>query len=166
MAEGRYRLCLSLESCERSSIRGKVLGQNLDRDLAIESSIPRAIDLTLPARTERGLDLTRSESAAGVESHESHHYFFNASVQFRTTVRGEDVTSPPTSSSAGTAGPSAETSQLKVAGEYGLPQASPEKELSGERFRKDFDRDGATKLRVASPEHLAHPTSAKRRKIS
>ena len=43
--------------------------QNLDRDLALEVCVGRAIDLTHAARAERGQDLVRAETSAGRESH-------------------------------------------------------------------------------------------------
>ena len=63
------RLGLALEARERRRIGGQVRGQDLDRDLAVECLVARAIDLAHPSRAERGDDLVLSERCAAGECH-------------------------------------------------------------------------------------------------
>ena len=63
------RLGLALEARERGRIGGQVRRQDLDRDLAIERRVARAVDLAHAARAERGDDLVLSERCAAGEAH-------------------------------------------------------------------------------------------------
>ena len=70
MGEGRDRLRLALEPGQRVGIRCDGLGQDLDRDVAIQLLVPRPIDLPHPARTEgrRGSRRGRGASPRKVSS--------------------------------------------------------------------------------------------------
>ena len=69
----------------RSASLANEIGQDLDRDLAIELGVAGAIDLAHPAGAERGENLVGAEARAG---REGHHYLWIAAVQLRTTVSG------------------------------------------------------------------------------
>ena len=49
----------------------EVLRQHLDRDVALEPRVARAVDLAHAARAERRQDLVRAEALAGSEGHET-----------------------------------------------------------------------------------------------
>ena len=69
--ERRHRLRLGLEAGERVGVIGEVLGQDLDRHVALEAGIAGAVDLPHPAGAERRDDLVRAEAVAGREAHGS-----------------------------------------------------------------------------------------------
>ena len=58
-------LRFATESGEAIGIVGNGGKQDLDRNVAIQLRVAGAIDLTHPARTERGEDLERTETGAG-----------------------------------------------------------------------------------------------------
>src|SRR5437879_2338571 len=74
----------AVEPFAQLSTTRKMIGQNLDRDDAIEANIAGAIHLTHPARTNSRQDFIWSEFGAGGETH-----FFNPAVQFCRSVIGE-----------------------------------------------------------------------------
>ena len=63
-------LRLALEPREAFGVLGEGLGQDLDRDLALQLRVGRAVDDTHPALAERGGDLVGSEAGAGDEAHD------------------------------------------------------------------------------------------------
>ena len=67
--ERRHRLRLGLEAGERVGVIGEVLGQHLDRHVALEAGVAGAVDLPHPAGAERRDDLVRAEAVAGREAH-------------------------------------------------------------------------------------------------
>ena len=69
--ERRHRLRLGLEAGERVGVIGEVLGQDLDRHVALEAGVAGAVDLPHPAGAERRDDLVRAEAVAGREAHGS-----------------------------------------------------------------------------------------------
>jgi hypothetical protein len=69
VVERRQHLRLSVESVEPLGIRREQLRQHLDRDVAIQPRIARAIDLAHAAGAEGGNDLVRTEAAAGTQRH-------------------------------------------------------------------------------------------------
>ena len=60
MVERRERLRLTLEPREPFGIAGEDVRENLDRDVAIESSVAGSVDLAHPARAQRRDDLVRA----------------------------------------------------------------------------------------------------------
>ena len=52
-----------------SRVVGEVLRQHLDRDVALEARVARAVDLAHAAGAERRQDLVRAEAVAGREAH-------------------------------------------------------------------------------------------------
>ena len=56
---------LALEAKQPFGIAGKGLGQELQRDIAIELRVARAIDLTHPAHADAGDDFIGTEACAG-----------------------------------------------------------------------------------------------------
>jgi hypothetical protein len=64
MIERREDLCLTLEAREAIRIEREGLRQDLQRDVAIQFRIARAIDLTHAAGPERRLDFIRAEASA------------------------------------------------------------------------------------------------------
>ena len=58
-------LRLALKPREPLRIGGERLGQDLDRDVAIQLRVARAIDLAHAAGAERRQDLVRAEACAG-----------------------------------------------------------------------------------------------------
>ena len=65
------RQCLrfAFESSEPVRIVGERFGQNLQRDIAIELRVPRAIDLTHSALADLSGDFIRAEAHASGQSH-------------------------------------------------------------------------------------------------
>ena len=62
MVERGQHLRLALEACEAIGIERERVGDDLQRDVATELRIARAIDLAHPARAEGGDDLIRAEA--------------------------------------------------------------------------------------------------------
>ena len=62
------RLRLALEPREALRIGREQVWQNFDCDLALQSCVPRAIDLTHPTRADGGFDQVRPETAAEGET--------------------------------------------------------------------------------------------------
>ena len=58
-------LGFALKPREPLGVGGERLGQDLDRDVAIQLRVARAIDLAHAAGAERGQDLVRAEAGAG-----------------------------------------------------------------------------------------------------
>ena len=56
---------LALKPREPLGVGGERLGQDLDRDVAIQLRVACAVDLAHAARAERGQDLVRAEACAG-----------------------------------------------------------------------------------------------------
>ena len=74
MRERGDRLGLALEAGERGGIGGQPLGQDLDRDIAIEARVAGAVDLTHPPGADRSDDLVGAEAGAGCEWHGGSQY--------------------------------------------------------------------------------------------
>jgi len=68
MIQGRERLCFAFKACDAIGIRGERVGQNLDRDLAIERSVRRTIDLAHAPFTDGRADLVDAEAGTGSKS--------------------------------------------------------------------------------------------------
>ena len=83
MIERGEQLCFTLKSREPIGIARERVGQDFDRDLALQPRIFRAIHLAHAARAEKRDDLISAESSAGGEAH-----FCTASSQLTTTVSG------------------------------------------------------------------------------
>ena len=60
---------LALESLKPLRIRGKHVGQELQRDIAPELGVPRPVHLAHAAGADGGEDLVRAEVSAGGEGH-------------------------------------------------------------------------------------------------
>ena len=65
------RLRLRLEAGQRVGVLEEVLGQHLDRHVALEPGVAGAVDLPHPAGAEWADDLVRAEAMAGLEAHGS-----------------------------------------------------------------------------------------------
>ena len=65
---GRRRRGPLLEAAELLAI-GDLLGENLDRDFALQAGVAGAVDLAHPPRAEQPHGLVRAESRAGLERH-------------------------------------------------------------------------------------------------
>ena len=65
MIRGRERLRFPPKPREAIWIGGERVGQDLDRDGAIQLRVPRAVDFTHAAGAERRQDLVRAEACAG-----------------------------------------------------------------------------------------------------
>ena len=64
MIERRERLRFARETREAIGVERERLGQHLDRDVAIELRVRRAIDLAHAARADGGDDFVGSEASA------------------------------------------------------------------------------------------------------
>ena len=64
MRERGGGLRFALEAHHPVRVARKLLGQDLERDLALELAVAGAVDLAHPARAERGDDLVTSELLA------------------------------------------------------------------------------------------------------
>src|SRR5204863_7742647 len=69
VAERGERLRFALEPREAIGIGGDGIGQDLDRHVAIELRVARAIDLAHAAGAEWGDDFVRADARAGSEGH-------------------------------------------------------------------------------------------------
>ena len=65
----RQHLRLPLEACEAIGIEREALGQHLDRHVALQSRVARAIDFAHAAGADRGDDFIRAETSARSERH-------------------------------------------------------------------------------------------------
>jgi hypothetical protein len=64
MVQPRHRTRLELEAREGLGRAGGLLGQNLDRDVATQSRIPRAVDLPHAALSDRLEQLVGAQAGA------------------------------------------------------------------------------------------------------
>ena len=69
MVEGGQYLCFALESREPFRVSGDKVGENLDRDVAIQPCIARAVHLAHAPGAKGRKDLVWSESNSGGKSH-------------------------------------------------------------------------------------------------
>src|SRR5207249_331066 len=60
---------LALETGEAIAVLEEEIRQGLDRDLAVQLQVPRAVDLSHAAPANRGDDLVRADAGTGCESH-------------------------------------------------------------------------------------------------
>ena len=67
MVQRREHFRFALESREPIRVAGQGVWQDLDRDLAIQLRVARAIDLAHPADADRRNDLIGTEARAGDE---------------------------------------------------------------------------------------------------
>jgi len=70
MVQRGQHLGLALEAAQSIGVADHTVGQDLQRDLAIQRGVARAIDLTHSARADKGENLVRSEACSDRESHE------------------------------------------------------------------------------------------------
>ena len=70
MVQRGERLRLAFEARQTIRIGGKQLRQDLQRHVAVQARIARAIDLAHPAGAEHGLNLERSQACARTDCHE------------------------------------------------------------------------------------------------
>src|SRR5262245_3359974 len=117
MTERGEALRFAFEAQSTLRIRGEVLGQDLDRDDAIQSRIASPIDFAHSSGADGGEDLVWAESSASRETH-----FFSAASQFSTTVIGEALASSTTVFSRNR--PSGATTYCDSPGEIPAPLAS------------------------------------------
>ncbi len=69
MVQRREDLRLALEATEPLVVVGQLLGQHLDRDLAIEAGVLGSVDLAHPPGSERAEDLVVRQGLADGERH-------------------------------------------------------------------------------------------------
>jgi hypothetical protein len=69
MRERGDGLRLPLEPREGCGVRGERLGQDLDRDVAIQLRVARSVDLAHAACTKQRDDFVRAEASAGGDGH-------------------------------------------------------------------------------------------------
>ena len=74
MIELRDRPRFAVESFAELRIARERRRQDLDRDKAIESRVPRLVDLAHPAGAEGGLDFVRSKPSAGLQRQDAGLY--------------------------------------------------------------------------------------------
>ncbi len=76
MVESGGRLRLLLEARKTDGIRRELRVDHLQGDLPVQPRVPGPIDLTHPARAERGSDLVWPEAVAGRECHKGLTRFY------------------------------------------------------------------------------------------
>ena len=69
MVERSEELRLALEAGEAVWIGSEEFGQDLQRDVAIQTRVPRAIHLAHPARADQGGDFVGAETSSRGEHH-------------------------------------------------------------------------------------------------
>ena len=79
MAERRDDAGFALEAREGLRVRGEPLGEHLDRDVALQPGVARAIHLAHPAGADRGDHFVGTEPSAGREGHWSRADYRRAS---------------------------------------------------------------------------------------
>src|SRR5262245_31793620 len=84
MIQRSEELRLTLEAGETLDVRGEGIGQDLERDVAIELRVPRAIHLPHSARSQQRTHFIRAESNARSERHASLRRY--AALQFLCPV--------------------------------------------------------------------------------
>src|SRR5206468_11928444 len=70
MIQRRERFRLTLKTRQTVRIISAVLGKNLDRDIALQPRVARAIHLAHPAGADGGDDLIGSEAGTGTQGHQ------------------------------------------------------------------------------------------------
>ena len=76
MVECGRRAGLLLESLKPRRVGGKRCGENLDRDVAIQSRVAGFVDLAHPAGAERCQDFVQAEASTSGKRHELHRLRF------------------------------------------------------------------------------------------
>ncbi len=71
MIERREDLRLALEARQAIGIECERLGQDFQRDVAIEPAVARAIPLAHPARADEGSDFVRADARPDGQGHET-----------------------------------------------------------------------------------------------
>ena len=71
MVEGGEHLRFSAEPCDAITIKREGVRQDLQRDIAIELGVARAIDLARAPFAEQGHDFVRADASAGVSATET-----------------------------------------------------------------------------------------------
>src|SRR5262249_43123948 len=71
MIERARRLRLQLEAAKPLRVRGEALVENLDRDVAVQPRVARAIDLTHPSGAHERMNPIRAELSIGRKRHEN-----------------------------------------------------------------------------------------------
>ena len=84
MIQRREGLGFAREPCEPVGVARERVGQDFDRDVAIELRIARAIHLAHAAGTNGGEDFVRAEADAGGRGWT---HFVSSAVQLTTSVR-------------------------------------------------------------------------------
>ena len=74
MIQRGEQLRFALKRASRSGSLRERVGQNLERDVALQSRVAGAIHLAHAARAERRNDFVRAESSAGIERHSQADY--------------------------------------------------------------------------------------------
>ena len=69
MVQRGKRLRLTLEARQAVGVRGEELGNDLDRDVAVEPGIPGTVDFAHAAGADGGDDFIRAESGSGRQRH-------------------------------------------------------------------------------------------------
>ena len=69
MGEAREHVCLAAKAFPRRGVAQRALGEQLDRDFAIEVGVVSAPDLTHPSRAERREEAVPAECGAGDKTH-------------------------------------------------------------------------------------------------
>src|SRR5438105_14252672 len=63
-------LCFATEAAEAVAIVDEAVGKNLQRNVAPQLAVPRAVHVTHPARSERSRHFIRTKAGAAGESHQ------------------------------------------------------------------------------------------------
>src|SRR5262245_28195395 len=92
MIQGGEDLRFALESCEPVGIKRECVGENLERDVAIQFGIARAIHLAHSARTDGSENLVGTKASAGCQRHASR--LILAMKWPGAKARGRSVSSP------------------------------------------------------------------------
>jgi len=69
MVEPRDRPRLAFETSQPIGVARESLGEHLERHVAPQSRVPRAVNVAHPSRSEKGHDLVRAETRARIERH-------------------------------------------------------------------------------------------------
>src|SRR5258707_6683351 len=109
MVEGAHGLRFLLEALEALRVRGRVFGQDLDRDFAGEAGIASTVDLAHASRPEEREDLVGTEACARLHWHEADpaRVYSGRSLRFRGLRRrppADDAERPGHQNPAGLGG--------------------------------------------------------------
>ena len=95
MVQRREGLGFARETCEPFGVVREAIRQNLDRHVAIEVGVPRAIDLAHAAGADQRDDFIRAEASSGRQRHDVPGYCRSANAMYPRGVSADTLVVSP-----------------------------------------------------------------------